>query len=614
MSHELAHQWFGNEVTHNYWNVVWLKEGLATLFEDLLTDQVHPEWRMWDQFVINTMQFVMQQDSVFNVRHMMKAYSSPAEIRAVYDFVTYKKAGSIMRMMMNVLSAPVFRRATDLYVENNSFATATNVQLAAAFQEAIDESALNLPDIETVFNSWINSPGFPVVTVTRDYGETKTMTIRQQRFIASYSAFGAENHLYQIPLNYATTKNAIFTDTAPQLWLNNRREVVILDGVDNDQWMIFNKLATGYYRVNYDETNWRLISKTLRESHTKIAPSNRAQLIDDALNLARYGQLNYEVALDLISYLKKEDDFVPLTSLFTNLRELERVARGSDLNLEDFFLDLVKELYKQNSLEDISKSQSDLERLRHVEIGNFACKFGLPECAETAFQLLTSNLDAEINPDYRLAIFCGAMQYKFSITDSMAAAALYYRLGKNSNSEGVRRRNDKEINEIFSAISCAAYEPVLADTIMWTIAGRQGVYFDKGDANKIFAAVANANVTGTRVALEFLNSNYDAVVAKYDSLPKVFEALAPNIVTPELKTLYEQVVETRVAKDGMSETLKTALEAASLLIGENMKWKELRVASIKDYLGGSAVRVLQNPVVLLVALIVVAKSVLGMKV
>lgn len=209
MSHEMAHQWFGNEVTHHYWNMVWLKEGLATLFEDLLTDAVHPEWRMWDQFVINTMQVVMQQDCAFNVRHMMKDYSTPAEIRAVYDFVTYKKAGSVMRMMMNVLTAPVFKLAMDFYIEDNSYATATNVKLAAAWQKAIDADAdasgVDLPDIATVFQHWTNVPGFPVITVKRS--GRNNVTIHQQRFISSYSTFGSEIYEFHIPLNYATEKN-----------------------------------------------------------------------------------------------------------------------------------------------------------------------------------------------------------------------------------------------------------------------------------------------------------------------------------------------------------------------------------------------------------------------
>lgn len=158
MSHEMAHQWFGNEVTHHYWNMVWLKEGLATLFEDLLTAEVHPEWRMWDQFVVNTMQVVMQQDAANDVRHMMKDYTTPAEIRAVYDFVTYKKAGSIMRMMKSALTAPVFKEAMDYYIEDNSFSTSTNEKLAAAMQRAVDNNPeVNIPDVASVFRSWTNS-------------------------------------------------------------------------------------------------------------------------------------------------------------------------------------------------------------------------------------------------------------------------------------------------------------------------------------------------------------------------------------------------------------------------------------------------------------------------
>lgn len=609
MSHEMAHQWFGNEVTHQYWNVVWLKEGLATLFEDLLTDAVHPEWRMWDQFVINTMQVVMQQDCALNVRHMMKPYSTPAEIRAVYDFVTYKKAGSVMRMMMHVLSPAVFQLSMDYYIEDNSYATATNVKLAAAWQKAIDETSMDLPDIATVFEHWTNSPGFPVVFVTRSYGEDyKTVSLLQQRFNSSLSTLGTETYLFHIPLNYATQKDANFTATAPTLWLTERETTFELADIAVDQWVIFNKQATGYYRVNYDYDNWVMITSALKSDHATVASANRAQLIDDALNLAMYKRLHYGVALELVSYVKEEEDFVPLTSAFMNLGELERKARGASLNLEQFYFDLIEGLYKKINLENIPATDSDVDRLARIEIVNFACKYGHVECTQSAFNTLSANATADILADFRPAIFCGAVQYLYTVSDGMVASViLYNRLAQKSSTEGDRRRNDKEINDIFNAFACVKNELVLEEVLSWTVKGREGVYFDKGDTNKIFSAVAGANVTGTAIAMEFLNKNYQQVVDKYDSMPKVYEALSKNVVTQELKASYEAIVATHVTGQ-IEDALKTALEAANILIWENLLWKQFAVEEINSFLRGSAGRILLSPVVGMVTLVAVVVS------
>lgn len=602
----MAHQWFGNEVTHYYWYVVWLKEGMATLYEDLLTGIVQPEWRMADQFVINTMQFVMQQDAIYNVRHMMKDYSSPAEIRAVYDFVMYKKAGSIMRMMMNVLTSNVWKLAMDYYITENSYGTATNVKLVAAWQRAVDDSKLDgLPDIATVFTSWIYSPGFPVVTITRQYSNTKRVTMKQHRFISSSSSFATDLYTYHIPLNYATEGDPDFSDHSPSLWLTEKEQTVLFPDLADTQWIIFNKHATGYYRVNYDENNWQMLIDALKKNVSVIIPANRAQLIDDALNLARYGQLSYKTALNLVSYIKEEDDFIPLTSAFNNLRELERVSRGVNLYLESFFLELVQDLFE--SVED-SEPQSDIELLQRVEIINFACKFGHQGCAKLAYSVLSVDELDELDANYRSAYFCGAVQYNYGIADDISMATLIVRLDQRSATEAIRRGNDKEVNEIIDSFACLKNTGVMESILQWTIEGRNGTYFAIGDANNIFAAISRANITGTTIALNFLNDNFAKVSQKYESLVKVIEAVSANVVTPELKTLYETIVEVHINKEPVSDSLKLALDNAKVLINENMQFKAERVEVIREFLRGSAFRPLPSVILFMGLLIVAIKT------
>ena len=86
-------------------------------------------------------------------------------------------------------------------------------------------------------------------------------------------------------------------------------------------------MQIGYYRVNYDEKNWKLIIKQLNEDHTKIHVINRAQIIDDALNLARVGQLKYELALEVTSYLNSETEYIPWAAALTGLRYLEEMLK-----------------------------------------------------------------------------------------------------------------------------------------------------------------------------------------------------------------------------------------------------------------------------------------------
>ena len=86
-------------------------------------------------------------------------------------------------------------------------------------------------------------------------------------------------------------------------------------------------LIIGYYRVNYDEENWKLIIKQLNEDHTKINVINRAQIIDDALNLARVGLLKYDLAIEFTYYINSETEYLPWAAALTGLRYIEEMLK-----------------------------------------------------------------------------------------------------------------------------------------------------------------------------------------------------------------------------------------------------------------------------------------------
>ena len=94
-----------------------------------------------------------------------------------------------------------------------------------------------------------------------------------------------------------------------------------------DTPVIFNVQQTGYYRVNYDKKNWRLIADQLNRDHTKIHVINRAQLLDDAFNLAKSGMLDYETALSLTSYLSKETEYIPWSAALTGLSYVNKMLK-----------------------------------------------------------------------------------------------------------------------------------------------------------------------------------------------------------------------------------------------------------------------------------------------
>lgn len=95
-----------------------------------------------------------------------------------------------------------------------------------------------------------------------------------------------------------------------------------------DQWVIFNTQLSTLYKVNYDERNWKMLIETLTHGDfDRIHVINRAQLIDDALYLAWTGEQDYEIAMRLIEYLKREREYLPWKSAFENLKRMKSIIR-----------------------------------------------------------------------------------------------------------------------------------------------------------------------------------------------------------------------------------------------------------------------------------------------
>lgn len=67
-------------------------------------------------------------------------------------------------------------------------------------------------------------------------------------------------------------------------------ETKVVPGMPNEnQWVMFNVLQSGFYRVNYERSNWKRLNRQLKKDHLEIHTVSRAQLIGDAFQLAKAG-------------------------------------------------------------------------------------------------------------------------------------------------------------------------------------------------------------------------------------------------------------------------------------------------------------------------------------
>jgi aminopeptidase N len=233
-------------------------------------------------------------------------------------------------------------------------------------------------------DTWTLQMGFPVLNVNRDYDSNKA-TLTQERFLISKSKNNPDKHNYMwwVPITYVQP-GGDFTNTKNSIWMSDvEKSKVLTDMPDRDKAVVFNVQETGYYRVNYDLENWRLLIKQLNEDHMKIHVVNRAQIIDDALNLARSGLLSYDVALGVTSYLEKEVEYIPWAAALSGMGYLSKMMKRTPAygSYKKYMRNLVDPLYNRVGYKSQPGDQPLDVFLRKLAIG-WACSLGNKDCIE----------------------------------------------------------------------------------------------------------------------------------------------------------------------------------------------------------------------------------------
>lgn len=473
VAHELAHQWFGNLVTMRWWNDLWLNEGFATYVQYIGTDHVEPEWGMLERFVTEELQITLSMDSFHSTHAVSPGNSTTADSAAIselFDSVSYGKGSCLVRMLNHTLGEDTFRRGLNKYLIKWSYANAEQDDLWEALTLEATNSSKNssvLPNgltVKDIMDTWTLQEGYPVVTVTRNYNDGSAR-LSQERFLLISRRMGTPEddaqpppkEKWHVPITYTTATERAFQNTSPRLWLlsgEGDKELAAGSLPGNGMWVVFNVQETGFYRVNYDEQNWRLLTEALlgeggdkkpnSEVRDVLPEVTRAQIIDDAFSLARGGRLNYTTALGVTRYLYREKRLVPWTAALGSLRFLDEVlvrTRYYGL-LQRYMLKLLLPIY--TSLQNKKDISSASEKLLRSMTMKWACHFDCPECIVRSQSLykewMNTTNPGDNNPvplDDRKTVYCSSIKkggleewqflwdrFKESTNDSSAAEVM----------------------------------------------------------------------------------------------------------------------------------------------------------------------------------------------
>ncbi|KAI7791928.1 putative thyrotropin-releasing hormone-degrading ectoenzyme [Triplophysa rosa] len=415
--HEICHQWFGDLVTPVWWEDVWLKEGFAHFFEYIGTDFLFPKWNMEKQrFLTDVLHEVMLLDGLAHSHPISQQVFKATDIDRVFDWIAYKKGAALIRMLANVMGQQAFQRGLNDYLVTHMYRNAARDDLWNKFSEAMQREGKDI-NITEVMDRWTLQMGYPVVTISKNDSLDNTVTISQEHFVYDTDAKIRNPELFQwqIPLTL-TVGNSSHISTENTIWVSNRTETHRVGHMDGETWLLGNINQTGYFRVNYDLHNWRLLIQQLMTNPTIISVGNRAGLIDDVFNLARAGYLPQNIPLQIISYLSQESELLPWHAASRALYQLDKLLdRTEDHSLfSDYVLKQVAPKYHKmgwpttssdGSFAQAAYQSQELQR----EVIMLACSFGNKHCHRQAVSLISDWISSNKNripPNVRDIVYC----------------------------------------------------------------------------------------------------------------------------------------------------------------------------------------------------------------
>nr|POE74871.1 aminopeptidase m1 [Quercus suber] len=116
VSHEVAHQWFGNLVTMEWWSHLWLNEGFATWVSYMATDIMFPEWKIWTQFLLKTNDG-LRMDALEQSHPIEVEVHHARSIEEIFDSISYKKGSAVIRMLQGYLGDGTFQKSLSSYIK-----------------------------------------------------------------------------------------------------------------------------------------------------------------------------------------------------------------------------------------------------------------------------------------------------------------------------------------------------------------------------------------------------------------------------------------------------------------------------------------------------------------
>ncbi|XP_069490760.1 puromycin-sensitive aminopeptidase [Ambystoma mexicanum] len=524
VGHELAHQWFGNLVTMEWWTHLWLNEGFASWIEYLCVDYCFPEYDIWTQFVSADYTRAQELDALDNSHPIEVDVGHPSEVDEIFDAISYSKGASVIRMLHDYTGDEDFRKGMHDYLIKFEHKNAATEDLWSCLEHASGKPIAN------VMNTWTKQMGFPLIHVEAEQNnDERILTLTQKKFCASGPYAGKEQPQWMVPISFCTSENP--TVAKEQVLMDKPKLTVVLKDVQPDQWVKLNPGTVGFFRTQYSYAMLEGLLPAIRD--LSLPPVDRLSLQNDLFSLARAGMTSTVEVLKVMEAFVNEPNYTVWSDLSCNLGILSTLLANTDYyeELQVFIRDLFSPIGQKLGW-DPKPGEGHLDALlRGLVLGKLG-KAGHKATIEESRRRFKEHVDGKqiLPADLRSPVYVTVLKHGDNITlDTML------KLHKLADMQEERNR----IERVLGAIAA----PELIQKVL-TFALSEEVR--PQDTVSVIGGVAGGSKQGRRAAWKFVKDNWEELFNRYQGgflisrlIKLSVDGFANDKMAAEIKTFFD---------------------------------------------------------------------------
>ena len=396
IAHELAHMWFGDLVTMEWWDGIWLNEAFASLMEVISSDATYPEFKLWgDMNLSRTAGFSV--DSLISSRPVEFEVESPEQAEEMFDALTYQKGSTVLRMFETFIGEETFREGVQEYLNKFKYRNTNSPDLWECLKEVSGRP------LDKMLPSWIHQEGFPIIQIKE---EGQKWEISQNRYLINGET---TDQIWMVPLKIRdlNSNNEVTIELKDRNMLIDKKDL---------QLPLINAGGWGFYYSSYSKEHLDKITKELN----LLSINEKYRLIEDAWASVRIGNIDLRSFIEIVSKYKEEEDVELWTLISGYISTIEKIIDANSKEPYEKWVESVVDYnYKKLGFEPIDNETQEVRQLRSIIIQIKALHSGDTDLIKRSSEYFNNReLDRiEDGNYYSLILYLATQDEDITVTD-----------------------------------------------------------------------------------------------------------------------------------------------------------------------------------------------------